>query len=431
MARVTDDYERRLGVKLAGDTKGEAATRNVCLECSEVPEDCEPGSQGSPVVRFYGKRGAMDSRAVGVADSTPETTLGKLPTGRRRRSFKSNTAACFSSPGSAAPAPRAFHFWHSAGRGRLFVLAARSRDRAPVGRLSAPETPSTAHCRAGRLLRATGDCDGKDTTPQSAVRFGSARLWTLAYPAVRAVAPGSMLPRGTWMGGVDGDTDGMVMAMEASRVNWLRPPKGKIGCANHLNRCGHFNGPEQVRLLPHPHTGRRVPTGTTAISGTGLCRSLLAPNRCNAVRFFQSAYTGRRRTARGRLCGFRRVDRRSPKTNGVNRQGNPARRPVFTLRPRRWPPAGGHVFTCVPGAAGPLARRRGPGSFYLAIREETMLCLTLKEDGSAWIGEGIQVVVLSARHGVARLGFVAPAEFKILRDEVRRREEQRKEASHG
>lgn len=50
-----------------------------------------------------------------------------------------------------------------------------------------------------------------------------------------------------------------------------------------------------------------------------------------------------------------------------------------------------------------------------------MLVLSRKPGERVIIGENIEVVVLETRSGCVRLGFIAPQEVRIHREEVRRR----------
>jgi len=49
-----------------------------------------------------------------------------------------------------------------------------------------------------------------------------------------------------------------------------------------------------------------------------------------------------------------------------------------------------------------------------------MLVLTRKRGQSIFIGDGIEVVVLESRNDRVRLGFIAPAEVPIVREEIRK-----------
>jgi carbon storage regulator len=50
-----------------------------------------------------------------------------------------------------------------------------------------------------------------------------------------------------------------------------------------------------------------------------------------------------------------------------------------------------------------------------------MLVLTRRTDEVLWIGDNIQLVVVSVKGESVRLGIVAPSEVRVDRDEVRRR----------
>ncbi|HEU0067934.1 MAG TPA: carbon storage regulator CsrA, partial [Nitrospiraceae bacterium] len=67
-------------------------------------------------------------------------------------------------------------------------------------------------------------------------------------------------------------------------------------------------------------------------------------------------------------------------------------------------------------------------------REGFMLVLSRKTGERIVIGDGIEVVILDIRYGHVRLGFIAPHEVRIHRQEVAQRieqEEARKSAQQG
>ena len=50
-----------------------------------------------------------------------------------------------------------------------------------------------------------------------------------------------------------------------------------------------------------------------------------------------------------------------------------------------------------------------------------MLILTIHEDGAVWVGD-CKIVVFTARGGQTKLGFDAPRDIHIVRDEVLQRD---------
>lgn len=59
-----------------------------------------------------------------------------------------------------------------------------------------------------------------------------------------------------------------------------------------------------------------------------------------------------------------------------------------------------------------------------------MLILTRKMGESVFIGENVKVTILSNRGGQIRIGFEAPDDVQILREEVRARNELEEGGNH-